>query len=221
MQNFSRHRKFKFHLWKFFISEFLNNHLRNHKSSNLKSSSNKKSNVFKNHDDWKIDLKSIKSKQKTVLWNDVTIFDDFKIKNKLKTMIFKWKNLWNKKNFIIKILKSVHMSINLKSNWIDHHKINRVYFVEVKNQKFIDETFDKFYKQSKIKWSNNLNFFEYSVFVMWKIVIKNEKFVRKNQIVVNICDLNQIIQTNAYSMSVQIDIIAAVFECFYIFIINA
>ena len=146
------------------------------------------------------------------------MFDDFEIKKKLKTMIFKWKNLWNEKDFIIKISKSIHMLINLKSNWIDHHKINRVYFVDVKNQKFIDEIFDKFHKQNKIKWSNNLIFFKYFVFVMWKIVIK-KKFVRKNQIVVNIRNLNQITQIDVYSMFVQTNIIVAIFECFHIFII--
>ena len=78
------------------------------------------------------------------------------------------------------------MSIDLKSNWIDHYKINRVDFIDVKNQKFIDEIFNKFYKQNKMKWSNSSIIFEYFVFVIWKIVIKNEKIVRKKRIVVNI-----------------------------------
>ena len=52
-------------------------------------------------------------------------------------------------------------------------------------------------------------------------MIKDEKFVRKNRIVVNIRNLNQITQIDVYSMSVQTDIIAAVFECFHIFIIDA
>ena len=211
----------KFIFENFFFSKLLNNHLRNHKSFDSKSSSDRKSNVFKNHDDRKIDLKSAKSRKKIVLWNDITMFDDFEIKKKLKTMIFRWKNLWNEKDSIVKISKSAHMPINLKSNWIDHHKINRVYFVDVKNQKFIDEIFDKLHKQNKMKWSNSSIFFDYSVFVVWKTVIKNEKFVRKNRIVVNIRNLNQISQIDVYSMFVQTDIIAAVFECFHIFIIDA
>ena len=149
------------------------------------------------------------------------MFGDSEVKEKLKTIVFKWKNLWNEKDFIVKISKLVHMSIDLKPNWIDHHKINRVYFVDVKNQEFIDETFDKLHKQNKMKWSNSSILFEYSVFVIWKIVIKNGKFVRKNWVVVNIRDLNQITQIDVYSMSIQTDIIVAVFECFHIFIIDA
>ena len=224
LRNFSRHEKiFEFFFRKIHFYGFLDDHLRDHKSPDSKSSSlsKQKSSVFKSHNDRKIGFKSTKSKKKIVLWNGVTVFDDSEIKKKLKTVVSRWKNLWNEKDFIVKISKSAHMSIDLKSNWADHHKINRVYSVGVKNQKFIDEIFDKFHKQSKMKWSNNSIFFEYFVFVMWKIVIKNEKSVRKNQIVVNIRDLNQITQIDAYSMSVQTNIIVAVSECSHIFIINA
>ena len=40
------------------------------------------------------------------------------------------------------------MFINLKSNIV--FKINKIYSLNIKNRKFIDVTFDKFYKQKKL-----------------------------------------------------------------------
>lgn len=62
--------------------------------------------------------------------------------------------------------KSVHMSISLKLNWTDNHKINRVYSFEVKDQEFVNEIFDKLHDQGKINWSNQLTSFDYPVFVI-------------------------------------------------------
>ena len=78
------------------------------------------------------------------------------------------------------MFKSAHMSISLKSNWTDNHKTNRVYSMKIKNQKFIDETFNKFHEQKKMKWFSRFIFFKYSVFVIWKIVIKENKPEKKN-----------------------------------------
>ena len=117
--------------------------------------------------------------------------------------------------------KSAHMPIPLKSNWADNHKTNRVYPVKIKNQKLINEIFDKFHEQKKMKWSSRSIFFEYSVFVIWKTVIKEDKPEKKKRVVINIRGLNQIIQTNAYPMPSQSDIIAAVTECSHISIVDA
>lgn len=116
--------------------------------------------------------------------------------------------------------ESVHMSIFLKFNWADNHKINRVYSFEIKNQKFVNEIFDKFYDQNKMNWFNQFTSFDYSVFVIWKTIIKNDKIIRKKRVVVNIRDLNQIIQTNAYFMSSQTNIIAIVTDCIHISIVD-
>jgi hypothetical protein len=51
--------------------------------------------------------------------------------------------------------------------------------------------------------------------------MKDDKFVRKERAVINIRELNAIIVSNAYLMSAQTEIIAAVAECQYSSIINA
>lgn len=56
-----------------------------------------------------------------------------------------------KKEFTIKISNLAYITILLKFNQTNKIKINRVYFFDVKNQVLIDETFDKFYAQNKIK----------------------------------------------------------------------
>ena len=71
-----------------------------------------------------------------------------------------------------------------------------------------------------MKWTKNFIFFEYFVFVIWKIVIKDEKPIRKKRVVINIKKLNKIIISNAYFMSIQINITAVVADCKYISVIN-
>ena len=43
---------------------------------------------------------------------------------------------------------------------------------------------------------------------------------KKKPVIINICDLNQIIQTDAYFMSFQFDIITIVTECSHILIVD-
>ena len=56
------------------------------------------------------------------------------------------------------MFKSAHMFISLKSNWANNHKINRVYLMKIKNQKLINEIFDKFHEQKKMKWFSQFIF---------------------------------------------------------------
>ena len=109
------------------------------------------------------------------------IYDESKNKKKIEKIMYRWKHLWKKKISTIKMFKLAHMFISFKSNWTNNHKINRVYSMKIKNQKFINEIFDKFHEQKKMKWFLRFIFFEYSVFVIWKIVIKKNKFEKKTR----------------------------------------
>ena len=195
--------------------------MRDHKSPGSESSPDRTPNVPKSHDDRRTGLKPARSGEETALWNGVTVFGGPEAREKLETVVSRWKNLWNEKDSIVKIPKSAHMPIDLKPNWADHHKTNRVYPVGVKDQEFIDETFDKLHKQGKMEWSNSPTPFGYPVFVVWKTVIKDGKSVRKGRAVVDIRGLNQITQTDAYPMPAQTDIIAAVSGCSHISIVDA
>ena len=85
------------------------------------------------------------------------------------------KTFVKKKFFIVKMFKSAHMFISFKLNWTNNHKINRVYSMKMKNQKFINEIFDRFHEQKIMKWFSRFIFFEYLVFVIWKTMMKDDK----------------------------------------------
>ena len=72
-----------------------------------------------------------------------------------------------------------------------------------------------------MKWIKNFIFFEYFVFVIWRTVIKDEKSIKKKRTVMNIRELNKIVVSDVYFMSIQIDITAAVADCKYISVIDA
>ena len=113
------------------------------------------------------------------------------------------------------------MIINLRSDWTFKLKTNRVYSLEYENQMFVDTIFDKLHQNDKMKWFKNSTSFEYSIFVIWKTSYKNDKPIKKNKIVIDIRELNDITISDAYSMSFQTNIIVAVIECRFISIIDA
>ena len=57
--------------------------------------------------------------------------------------------------------------------------------------------------ESKMFWSISLILFNFSIFIIWKIVLKRVKkvLVRKEQVVINIRNLNKIKIDNLYSLS--------------------
>ena len=105
----------------------------------------------------------------------------------------------------------------LKSEAIEQ-KAFKVYSLSTKDKDMIDKIFDKLHAQDKLSWTSQFTFFDYSVFVVWSTTSSEE---RKKRVVVNIWELNKIIISNSYSMSLQTKIIIAVTECQYIFVVNA
>ena len=77
----------------------------------------------------------------------------FRNQKKTENDDFQMKEPMNREKYYSENFKSAHMFINLKFNWTNNHKINRIYLVDIKNQKFIDEIFDKLHKQKK-NWMN-------------------------------------------------------------------
>ena len=167
------------------------------------------------------DLKPNRDTTETKLYNGVTVFGDHENAKDFEELIKTYDSLWKKKDTLIKISESAYMPISLKLDWVDHLKINRVYFFEIEDRTLIDETFDKLHQQEKMEWTKNFISFEYPMFVVWKTVIKDEKPVKKKRAVMNIRGLNKIVVSDAYFMSIQADITAAVADCKYISVIDA
>jgi hypothetical protein len=113
------------------------------------------------------------------------------------------------------------MSIILKSNWANKIKFNKIYSFKFDEKKIMNEIFDNLHFKSKMKWSTNSISFDYFVFVIYRIIFKDEKSIRKERVVIDIKELNVITLSDAYLMSVQIDIIVVVANCNFISIIDA
>ena len=108
------------------------------------------------------------------------------------------------------------MRIFLKFDW--KNKISnktKIYSLNTKNRKLINETFNKFHESSKFNWTKNFISFNYSIFCVWKII--NNK---KKRVIIDIRDLNAITQSNVYFLSFQTKIIFVVIKCQYIIVID-
>jgi hypothetical protein len=130
-------------------------------------------------------------------------------------------NVWKEHDSAMIISFENHMSIDLKSNWTNKIKFNKVYFLRSNERAIMNETFDNLHSKEKMKWSINFTSFDYSVFVIYRTIMKNDKLTRKDRVVINIRYLNAIIVADAYFMSAQTNIIVVVTECQYISIMNA
>ena len=155
------------------------------------------------------------SSSKIVLFNEIIIYN-FEIANFFVKIVKKFSLFWQNIDFA-KLSKENWMRIFLKSDWkIKISEKIKIYSLKTKNRELMNRTFDEFHEFDKMNWTNQSIFFSYSVFVIWKTM--NEK--RKNKTIIDIKNLNAIIQFDAYSLSLQFDIIVFVKKCFYIFVID-
>ena len=106
------------------------------------------------------------------------------------------------------------MLINFKFEVVS--KFNKMYLVKVKNRNFIDVIFDKLHQQNKLHWTIQSTSFNYSVFVVWRDTLTNQK----RRVIINIRDLNDIIKSDNYSLFLQSNIIAEIADSSYISIID-
>ena len=109
------------------------------------------------------------------------------------------------------------MRLSLKTNW--EFKIKekiKVYSLRQRDKIVIDEIFNKLHSQDRLKWTKQNTFFSFSVFVIWRDSTNN----KKTRVVIDIKKLNAVFQSNAYSLSLQSDIIQVVQNCQFISIID-
>ena len=150
---------------------------------------------------------------KHVLSSDVTMYEAEMFE--LASLVNNYQNIFRDSDSIVDISENEWMSVNFKSEAVS--KLNKMYSLEVKNRSFIDATFDKLHQQSKLHWTVQSISFSYSTFVVWRDILTNQK----RRVVIDIRDLNDIIESDSYSLSLQSNIIAKIVNSSYIFIINA
>ena len=146
---------------------------------------------------------------------DITIYETKSAQHFIKKIVEFYFSIWSDAENIVNISKENWMSVNLLSET----KISqiKIYSVESKNKQLIDEVFDKLHAQKRMKYSKYSISHKYSIFVIWRTILKLEQeLVRKKRVVINIKELNKIIETNNYSMSLQSDITSTIAECEYI-----
>ena len=109
------------------------------------------------------------------------------------------------------------MKFSLWHDWQDFvFEKSKVYSSKNGDRKILNKTFDELHKKERLIQITTFTSFFYSVFVIWKIVNK----IRKNQVVVEIRDLNKLFKLNVYSLSLQNDIISKLRKCSHIFVLN-
>ena len=154
---------------------------------------------------------------KIKLFNEFMIYENENAKKAYTSFINEFSILWKNHEFI-NVFESNWMRISLKNNWqfkiIEKFKI---YSLETKDKKILNNTFDNFHKKNRLKWTNQTILFSYSIFIAWRIV--ND--VRKKRIIVNIRELNDIIISDVYSISSQSEIINDFKNCTHIFVFDA
>ncbi len=164
-------------------------------------------------------IQSQRTKDEIKLSNDVTIYENKDVVNKFLSIVMKF-NIWKKHDTSVVISSKNHMSITLKFDWADKIKSNKIYSLRSKERIIVNEIFDNLHDKEKMKWFTNFTSFEYSIFVIYRTVMKDDKLTRKDRAIIDIKELNAIIMIDVYFMSAQTNIIVAIAECLYIFVMN-
>ena len=92
----------------------------------------------------------------------------------------------------------------------------KIYSFSSKNRKMIDKKFDRLYEKEKMSWTEKSTTYDYSIFIIWRIVNGE----RKERIMINIKKLNKIFEFDAYLMFFQSNVIVVVINASYISVMN-
>ena len=152
-----------------------------------------------------------------VLFNEITFHVFF---NEIVTVFINLLNeyfsIWTDQDFV-KLSKENWMRLSLKTDW--KTKIKRkvkIYSLSARDKNVIDTTFNELQNQNKLSYTTKATSFNLSCFVVWKESVEK----KKKRVVMNIRKLNAVLQSNAYSISLQFEILQAVQNCIYIFVID-
>ena len=147
--------------------------------------------------------------------NEIIVYKNNSIKIYLNDLIHCYQDVFVDFDQTIDIFKKKWMFINFKLNVISNS--NKIYSLKFKNKTILNDIFDKLYTQKKFHWSIQSISFNYSTFVIWRNLF-NEK--RKERVIIDICDFNDIIESNNYLLFLQLKIIIIIAKYDYIFIVN-
>ena len=154
--------------------------------------------------------------------SSITVYSNKKIVRTLSEII-NYYNIWMNYKEFTEVSEKKWIFISLKKKWenmIANMKLKKIYFLDVDKQKNVNKIFNKLHEQSCINWSINHSSNEYLMFMTWRNVEHNEKMIRKARIVVNMHNLNKLIISDIYSMSLQSEIIVMIADKNYISVVD-
>ena len=157
----------------------------------------------------------IDSQLESILSNDIIVYNSSTNVVKLVAIVNEFFQIWNDQNITVNVFEIEWMFIDFKSKTKSLKSI-KIYLVDFKKRTIIDTIFDKMHVDDKMIWINQSTSFSFSMFVIWRDISNKSK----NKIVINIRDFNKIIVFDIYSMSLQSDIINAIIDHSFIFIVN-
>ena len=151
--------------------------------------------------------------------NDIIIYDNVSTYDRFFVVANAYFDIWRDNEDIVNISNKNWMSISTiiktKSNAF------KIYFLKSENRTIIDKEFDRLHVENKMNWITEFTSYNYSCFVIWKIVhVFDKSSKRKNKIIINIRELNKIFMFDAYFMILQNDMIIFVMNSFYISFMN-
>ncbi len=131
-------------------------------------------------------------------------------------LVDQYSNLWKNEEFV-NLSQNQWMRIFLRSDWeIRIFEKIKIYSLKIEDKKLMNQIFDDLQTKERLKYITTSTLFNYSVFVVWKLI--NDK--KKERIIINIRDLNVITLLDAYFLSLQSDIISTIKKCNYLFVID-
>ena len=151
--------------------------------------------------------------QEVKLPNGITVYGDNKTIPILTDVADAYPKLWVDNGNVANVPEAEWMTIPLVDNWQELYKPQaRIYPVSKRDEKVIDDTFDKLHVQDRMTWTREPTPFTFPCFVVWKMV--NGEM--KGRVVIDIRALNMITLPDAYPVPSQADILAAVSGSKYI-----
>ncbi len=121
---------------------------------------------------------------KTVLFTDVTVYEDITIMKVLSKIVDWFSAVWKNSDKFVNLFINNWMQISLKSNWNNKmFRKARIYSLSLRDHEIVNKTFNELQKQNCIVWTAWKMLFSYSVFVIWK-TLKND--TQKSWIMMNI-----------------------------------
>lgn len=156
---------------------------------------------------------------KSVLRNNIIVYENESIKNKLSILIEIYSKIFKTKSKKINVSSKRWIKINIISN--EFSRSTRVFKIKLKNREFINKKFDNLHKVDKMKWITDFTFYIFSIFVIWITMRFSDKSsTRKKRVVIDIRNLNKISKFDVYSMSLQQNFIDAMHKSSYILLMN-